>query len=274
MSKLNIVVPVDFSKLSGTAVRYAIMLSRQIDVQVELVHIVKRYPPNEPAYGEATLSDIHIARDDMDKFSKNLLQDESLQATTSVIAGEPLYSTLNDHVKEKNSDLIVMGSKGANALKRFFMGSNAAAVVKHSSCPVIVVPENALLLGIKDIVYASDMLDLDAEMNDIIPFARLFNAWVHVLHVYPSSLDAAVYDKPHFAGELTSRNNYENITYTAIEHNNIVKGIEEFLLAGRADLLALFAHPKGFLDQLFGGSVTQEETFRAWLPVLTFNKKE
>ncbi len=43
--------------------------------------------------------------------------------------------------EKDRADLIIIGSKGRNATARFFLGSTAAAVVRHSPCCVHVVKE-------------------------------------------------------------------------------------------------------------------------------------
>jgi nucleotide-binding universal stress UspA family protein len=41
--------------------------------------------------------------------------------------------------KERNTDLIVISSHGRTGLGRILFGSTAEAVVRHASCPVLVV---------------------------------------------------------------------------------------------------------------------------------------
>jgi len=41
--------------------------------------------------------------------------------------------------KEKGADLIVLSSHGRTGLGRILFGSTAEAVVRHASCPVLVV---------------------------------------------------------------------------------------------------------------------------------------
>ena len=45
-----------------------------------------------------------------------------------------------DLAKEKNADLIVMGSRGLNALRRTFLGSVSEYVLHHAHIPTTVVP--------------------------------------------------------------------------------------------------------------------------------------
>lgn len=45
-----------------------------------------------------------------------------------------------DVAKEENVSLIVMGSRGLNALRRTFMGSVSEYVLNHAGLPVLVIP--------------------------------------------------------------------------------------------------------------------------------------
>jgi len=53
-----------------------------------------------------------------------------------------------------NNGLLVVGSRGLNALDRFMMGSVSTAVTLHASCPVLVVKEAAK--PIRRILFATD----------------------------------------------------------------------------------------------------------------------
>ena len=58
-----------------------------------------------------------------------------------------LYGFFTDHikqvVKDKNIDLIIMGTKGATGLKAVSLGSNTGNVLTKVRCAVLAVPEDA-----------------------------------------------------------------------------------------------------------------------------------
>lgn len=65
-------------------------------------------------------------------------QNTSLSITTAVIEGSP-KSVILDEAEKFNSDLIVVGSHGAGAVKRFLLGSVSHAVSLHAKCSVEIV---------------------------------------------------------------------------------------------------------------------------------------
>jgi nucleotide-binding universal stress UspA family protein len=45
--------------------------------------------------------------------------------------------------RKRRTDLIVIGSHGAGAIRRAMMGSTAERVVRHAPCPVLVIREQS-----------------------------------------------------------------------------------------------------------------------------------
>ena len=56
-------------------------------------------------------------------------------------------STIVEVATSSRSDLIILCRRGASGLTRWAMGSTAANVARHAAIPVLVVPEDFLLLG-------------------------------------------------------------------------------------------------------------------------------
>jgi nucleotide-binding universal stress UspA family protein len=56
--------------------------------------------------------------------------------------GEPRYEILSA-ARRLESDLIIMGTRGAGAIDRHLLGSVAIALLRGASCPVLVVPGEA-----------------------------------------------------------------------------------------------------------------------------------
>ena len=68
------------------------------------------------------------------------LEAEGVPARGRVACGARAWRTIIDVAVEDRADLIVMGSHGRTGFARAAMGSVAAAVVEHSTLPVVVVP--------------------------------------------------------------------------------------------------------------------------------------
>jgi nucleotide-binding universal stress UspA family protein len=163
-----------------------------------------------------------------------------------------------------------MGTKGATGVKKALLGSNAVAVIDNSSVPVLVVPGDAMFRGVNRIVYATDMEDLDKQIKTIVPYAKLFNAEISVLHVVPTR-ETAVIDVEQILSQLTNTSRYEAISFHVLKNDHIADAVEKFSKE-YGDLLALFTHKLVLYEKLMGKSVTQQLAFHAKLPLLSFNR--
>lgn len=57
-----------------------------------------------------------------------------------LIARGPAGEMIVAAAKERDCDLIVMGSRGLGPVKSFLMGSTSTYVLHHSPCPMMVIP--------------------------------------------------------------------------------------------------------------------------------------
>jgi nucleotide-binding universal stress UspA family protein len=72
-----------------------------------------------------------------------LAKSAGLRAEAVAVAGEGnIAATILDLARERGVAAIVMGSRGLTGLRARLEGSTSNAVVKHSSCPVVVVHED------------------------------------------------------------------------------------------------------------------------------------
>lgn len=135
----NIVVPVDFSEESMSAVEAALPFARKFKGKIHLVHIVEPvvYPP------EAGL--IPVDQTDLIKASKRQLErvgrkavPDSLRGRMVVDLGHPPRK-VTQVAKRLKGDLIVLSTHGYTGIQHVLMGSNAERIVRYASCPVLVV---------------------------------------------------------------------------------------------------------------------------------------
>ncbi|MEY4704701.1 MAG: hypothetical protein RL042_897 [Nitrospirota bacterium] len=63
---------------------------------------------------------------------------ESYRLTTELLHGDPAFAILDAAVRHQ-AQLIVIGSRGMKAIKRFLLGSVSEKVLVHASCSVLIV---------------------------------------------------------------------------------------------------------------------------------------
>jgi len=140
----RIVVATDGSKYSLAAASEAIGLAKRNKSELTVISVV----PSElmtPTDIDFTLAHKELIADkEMHEAEKNVkavkeaAQKEGVAVKAFVMSGRPADAVI-EIAKDKNADLIVLGSHGRTGLEKLLMGSVAERVIVLSSCAVLVV---------------------------------------------------------------------------------------------------------------------------------------
>lgn len=141
----KILVPTDFSDYSILALKQALAISSQFGSHLHVLHVLRKdLFGNKPLF---FLDDDKIqelrdklaenAEQDLQKLLDEHTKDHSFEITTEVRFGSPHHEILNAE-KETGADLIVISSRGLNAIEGFFYGSTTEKVVRRATCSVLV----------------------------------------------------------------------------------------------------------------------------------------
>ena len=135
-----ILLAVDGSEHSYHAARVAADLARAM--KSERLRIVVAYDRIPPYLGEPNLQHAIDARLSE---SQEILQkaveavgDVPAEIHTELIEGDPAEAII-DVAKVRESNVIVMGSRGFGGLAGLVLGSTSQKVVSHAPCPVLIV---------------------------------------------------------------------------------------------------------------------------------------
>jgi nucleotide-binding universal stress UspA family protein len=135
-----ILVPVDLSEpeLAGKAIEAAASAARESGGKIRLVY-VKPFVPMP--YMEYVPADFDVARDaelaaDLARVAASVPYDKD-KVSTAVLTGS-VHSAVLDEAEKWGADLIVVWSHRPG-FATYLIGSNAATMVRHSKCSVLVV---------------------------------------------------------------------------------------------------------------------------------------
>ena len=141
----KILLPTDFSGCANYALPYAAAIARATHARILCVHVVE---PLVPAVGYTGLADpmpiADISEQLEDSAEREFPQltdcDElsGLDVEEIIVHGDAAAEIVRV-AGENEADLIVISSHGRTGLGRMIFGSTAEAVVRHASCPVLVV---------------------------------------------------------------------------------------------------------------------------------------
>jgi len=132
----RVLVATDGSKQCRPAVEKAIDFSQSYGGEISVVSIVD-VPAEFYAEAPQVVEDmIHKAKIYVEEVKKKA-EASGVKAEAFVKEGEA-YQAIVDLAKERDVNIIVMGSHGRTGLKRLLMGSVAEKVIGYAPCPVLV----------------------------------------------------------------------------------------------------------------------------------------
>ena len=152
MKLTRILAPTDFSKYSGFALEWAAYLAQCMKAELILLHVIPEEEGRitQEIIGEGAVAHIPlgIRQDVVDDRQKKFREQlnlvlssdvkESIKVSEIIQIGVPFVEIIKV-AKEKEVDLIVMGTHGRTGLSHVFIGSVAEKVVHHAHCPVLTI---------------------------------------------------------------------------------------------------------------------------------------
>lgn len=139
----NILVPIDFSDTSKVLAEYATVFGKNFDAKLYIIHVVEDFGKY------ARLSIPHISMDkiieEVYEAAKKELGDFCTENFKGKVKYECILSKGEVHedifkaTKERDIDIIIMGTHGSSGLDRIFFGSTADRVLRWAKCPVMTV---------------------------------------------------------------------------------------------------------------------------------------
>jgi nucleotide-binding universal stress UspA family protein len=134
----QILVPVDFSEGSRKALHYAILLARQFNAEITILHVMPVVPAGVSVWGNAKLE---AAQHEAVAKELSEWRNAALGPTVKAVIrnGMSAPQEIIGAADEANADLIIVGSHGRTGLARALLGSTAERIVRRAPCPVLVV---------------------------------------------------------------------------------------------------------------------------------------
>jgi nucleotide-binding universal stress UspA family protein len=138
----NILVPVDFTKSSLYAARYAASLAQTHSARLYVLRVKEPFPVHGRIVA-GSLEDVqkhHITKEQAELPKvipaeiKNAIAVEEIQVT-----GIPVYRVIVEKARQLNVDVIVMASQDRRGWMRFIKKDMIAQVIRNSHCSVLAV---------------------------------------------------------------------------------------------------------------------------------------
>ena len=278
----NILFATDFSQAADAAAPIAIQIARRYGAKVYGVH-VNRFDDYTAAAPNAWAAMAEAAEKETKEDAGRL--NEQLQCIEhEVVVGEGnIWEVVSGLIKEKEIDLVVVGTRGRTGLGKTLLGSVAEQILRQSPCPVLTIgphvnPWSDEYVKMREILYATDLAtDTPVAAPYAISLAQENQAHLVLLHVIEDPKAGDLVDSPEVV-DLKERKLKQFVTEQVglwceptyiVEQGPAAEKILDVAKRRHTDLIVLGARPaKGLATHLNMGTV-HKVVSQAKCPVLT-----
>lgn len=272
----NIVLLTDFSPLSKVAMQYALKMAAPLEANFTILNIVRLdgIPKANLRTKQIEKSVASVSQEEGDNLVKELRSQVkgNYELTFKPMKARTVAEMVRRYVDKNPTNMVVMGLQGASAMKKARLGGTTVSVIDECKVPVLAIPELAKYQNLKHIVYASDLKNIQKELDIIVEFAKIFGSAVHMIHVAPvmdKKVDAAIQT----VEEVIQKMNYDKLDFKLILDDDVTMAIAGYIKETKADLLTTFTHKLSLEEKIFGRSVTRRVAYQAITPLLAVKRK-
>lgn len=299
----NILVPIDFSKMSIQGIETAKRLGRSFGAAVHLAHVweplyAKGFAAPAIAWGEFPPAYTEETGRQLAEQMKTVASKCGLSADmTHFKEGAPAFDVICGLAAEIPADLLVVPTRASRGIRRFLLGSTAERLIQHSPCPVLVdrkspaqlpldASPNAPALRIDRILVPIDFSTCSLDgLRYAVQFAQKFGARITVLHVldlgYAEPMDIGVpQGLTRFARKAIKDAKEEMRRFlgpvkfgptkfgTEFVIGTPVEQISDFAISNDCDLIITSTHGLTGFKHVLIGSTAEQLVRRARVPIL------
>lgn len=139
----TILFPTDFSNGARAAMDHALSLAKDYNAKLILLYVIQDisiaewYIPSSISVTDLVEDMQKSAMREMDKWYDEVAA-QVKNVEKMVVRGVPFVEIIRT-AREKNADLIVIGTHGRTGIDHMLFGSTAEKVVRKATCPVLTV---------------------------------------------------------------------------------------------------------------------------------------
>jgi nucleotide-binding universal stress UspA family protein len=272
----KIVLLTDFSPLSKVAMNYAVKMAANLSAEFTILNIVRLegIPKANLKLRQIEKNIAEISEEEGAKLVKEIMT--QIKGNYSInyraIRARTVAEMVRKYVEKNQTNMVVMGLQGASALKKARLGGTTVSVIDECKVPVMAIPELAKYRNMEHIVYASDLKNVQKELDTIVEFARIFGSTVHMIHVTPV-IDKKLETQKNGVEDIISKMGYDKLDFKLIVDDDVTTAIDGYIRKTKADLLTTFTHKLSLEEKLFGKSVTRKLAYQGTIPLLAVKRK-
>jgi len=277
----HILIPTDFSDNAWNALVYGISFFKKTHCTFHIVHInaINTNSSGEAAiYVSPDLLEKTILAESREKLKVLIKKVEKLPLNTKhYFKTQAIYGfltdQLKDQVKEKNIELIIMGTKGSSGLKAVSIGSNTGNVITKVPCTIMAVPESATYESVKEIGFPSDLnLAYEIKVLDTIKDIILLKKSALRLLYISSKGEELNTNQIKIKNLLLDYFKETECTFHEVTGKKIDESVQCFTESRNLDMLIMVAKNLNFLESILFRPTVERISYHTKVPFLVIHE--
>ncbi|MCG8702330.1 MAG: universal stress protein, partial [Bacteroidales bacterium] len=266
----NILVPVDFSRSSDSAVNNAIHLAETFNSQITLMHVIEQGVMSK----ELETLVFESVETKMSAISSQV-KSKGVLVNNTLIEKGVAFEKIIQEAQSGDYNVMVVGSGNKSPNETFKLGTTVEKLMRKNQVPLWVVKDEEEM-KLKRIVCPVDFsASAERALNNAITLASRFNVQLDILNVYvPLNVFSFRYETDNGQENKVLKAQQEKDFYaflrkfnlSSVKHNTIVlegsahEEILSYIKENEVDLLLMGTTGKTVISRLLMGSVTEKVT--------------
>jgi nucleotide-binding universal stress UspA family protein len=274
----TLLFPTDFSDNANRALEYAVEIAALTGAGLNLLHVYTPVLSKDNVYSNLIADEVadarHEAYEKLKIITDTISQDyPTVTCKAQVNVGEPVAEILNVS-SECKAELIIMGTLGVSKLSKMIFGSNTAAIIEKSECPVLAVPAGCTYRVPGRILFATTFSFKDLEgVKKLALIAEAFKSEIILGHVDVSIDEDSdeTTSMENFMKEVMAVTSYPKIYSKIVSDHNVSMGLDKIIEESAIDLFALSTHKRTWFEKIYNPSLTKKIMLHTYIPLLAFH---
>ena len=275
----QVLVTTDFSDNADAAIRFGLQMAAQGEFTPVFMHVTEILKPvkwTEAFFRDFEQKELEGLKQQLKEQVMKVSADTGntvLNATYVVRNSSSVPANIVHYAEEQNIKYICMARKGRGQALRLF-GSTATTLMEKSSVPVIIVPEDYQPAALERVCYASDLSNLQDELQDVQSFSNQLKARLELLHFSspvpePKDTDQLPWVKSMLEPQQITLHIEAGEIDTPLA-DRLAKAVDQF----KPSILVMFTRQeRSFFERIFLSSISAEFAATADVPLLVYRKK-
>ncbi|TDU39468.1 nucleotide-binding universal stress UspA family protein [Gelidibacter sediminis] len=272
--KKSILIPTDFSENAWSALNYALKFYAGEECTFYLLNSYYFSNAHSRTFitshfiatlKEASQRDLVALKNKIEKQNTNTAHSFEI-----IMSSDELSYAIKHSIEKYSIDTVVMGTKGASGIDKFFFGSNTVKTIQNiKSCPVLAVPDNMAFVAPRQIAFATDFNRpyVKAVLDKLLALINLHDAHLNVVHINVEKTLSDVQQKNvNELKEFLKDNKHSFHWMPAYSTKSEI--INDFIKEMNIDMLAMFNYRHSIIENMTKEPIIKKIGYHPIIPFL------